>query len=44
MENSLDIVSLIEKNPITKLNYTYNNRFLEKIKNEFNESKQQLFL
>jgi len=44
MENSLDIVELIEKNPITKLNCTYNVKFLEKIKKEFTESQQQLFL
>jgi hypothetical protein len=33
MENqSLNIVNLIEKNPITRLKQTYNNRFVEKIK------------
>jgi hypothetical protein len=41
---SLNIVELIEKNPITKLSDTYNNRFLTKIKEKFNETDQQLFL
>lgn len=41
---SLDIVALIEKNPITRLKETYNNRFVEKIKNNFNNTEQQLFL
>jgi MSV199 domain len=41
---SLDIVELIEKNPITKLSGTYNNRLLEKIKERFGETEQQLFV
>ena len=45
MENqSLNIVNLIEKNPITRLKQTYNNRFVEKIKMHFNDTEQQLFL
>jgi MSV199 domain len=41
---SLNIVELIEKNPITKLSGTYNNRLLAKIKERFIESEQQLFV
>jgi hypothetical protein len=41
---SLDIVELIEKNPITKLSGTYNNRLIKKIKEKFNETEQQLFV
>ena len=45
MENeSLDIISLIEKNPITRLSSTYNNKLLEKVKSQFNDTQQQLFL
>ena len=42
--SSLDIVNLIEKNPISKLSGTYNSKFLAKIKEEFTESQQQLFI
>jgi len=35
---------LIEKNHITKLSQTYNGKLLTKIKNNFNESQQQLFV
>ena len=41
---TLDIIDLIEKNPITKLSNTYNNRLLEKIKEKFNEDEQKLFI
>ena len=40
----IDIVSLIESNPITKLSSIYNNKFLIKIKDTFTESQQQLFV
>lgn len=40
----LDIVSLIEKNPISKLSSTYNNKLLTKIKEKFTEFEQQLFI
>ncbi len=40
----LDIVQLIENNPITKLSGNYNNGLLEKIKNTFTNFEQQLFL
>jgi len=41
---NLDIVSLIESTPITKLSSIYNNKFLTKIKDTFTESQQQLFV
>jgi len=44
MDASLNIVNLIENNPIIKLSNTYNNKLLEKIKINFTESQQQLFI
>lgn len=44
MDASLNIVNLIENNPIIKLSNTYNNKLLEKIKENFNETQQQLFI
>ena len=41
---SLNIVDLIEKNPITKLSGVYNSKLLLKIKEEFTETQQQLFV
>ena len=41
---SLNIVSLIESNPITKLTNVYNNKFLTKIQESFTEMEQQLFV
>lgn len=41
---TLDIVSLIEKNPVTKLSKSYNNKLLNKIKESFTEQQQQLFV
>lgn len=41
---TINIIELIEHNPITKLSGTYNNRLLEKIKVKFSETDQQLFL
>ena len=41
---TLNIVELIEKNPISKLSDTYNNKLLTKIKNNFTELQQQLFI
>lgn len=40
----LDIVKLIENNPITKLSNDYNIKLLTKIKANFSEFEQQLFL
>jgi len=44
MDVSLNIVNLIENNPVTKLSGTYNNKLLGKIKEKFSESEQQLFV
>ena len=41
---SLNIVDLITNNPITKLTETHNNNLLNKVKNTFNETEQQLFI
>lgn len=40
----LDIMDIIERNPITKLSNTYNNKLLTKIKETFTEHEQQLFI
>jgi phage anti-repressor protein len=40
----LNIVELIEKNPITKLSSNYNNKLLNKIKENFTELEQKLFV
>lgn len=42
--NNLDIVELIEKNPITRLSKNYQNVLLNKIKENFNEEEQRLFV
>uniref|UniRef100_A0A6C0ER25 Uncharacterized protein n=1 Tax=viral metagenome TaxID=1070528 RepID=A0A6C0ER25_9ZZZZ len=41
---SIDIVNLIESNPITKLNGDYQSKLIEKVKNTFSDYEQQLFL
>jgi phage anti-repressor protein len=41
---TLNIVTLIEKNPITRFKETYNNRFIEKIKDHFTSKEQHVFL
>jgi hypothetical protein len=40
----LNIVELIEKNPITKLSSVYNNKLLNKIKDNFSNFEQQIFV
>ncbi len=40
----LDIISLIENNPITKLDGNYQGKLVTKIKNTFTETEQHLFL
>jgi hypothetical protein len=40
----LNIVELIETNPITRLSNTYNNKLLNKIKEKFTGFEQQLFI
>jgi len=41
---SVDIVNLIETNPITKFNGSYKSKMIEKVKNSFTEYEQQIFL
>lgn len=41
---SLNIVELIENNPITKLSNTYQGSLLTKIKDHFNDPEQQMFV
>jgi hypothetical protein len=41
---SIDIVNLIESNPITKLNGDYQSKLIEKVKNNFTNYEQQMFL
>ena len=44
MDASLNIVDLIENNPITKLSHECTNHFINKIKETFTETQQQLFV
>ena len=44
MQESLNIVELIENNPITQLNGTYQSKLIAKIKSHFNEYEQQMFV
>lgn len=44
MDTSLNIVDLIENNRILQLSPEYNNRFINKIKENFTEIQQQLFV
>jgi hypothetical protein len=41
---SVDIVNLIESNPITKLNSDYQCKLIEKVKNSFSNYEQQIFV
>jgi phage anti-repressor protein len=41
---SVDIVNLIESNPVTKLTGNYQSKLVEKVKGAFNNYEQQLFL
>jgi phage anti-repressor protein len=41
---NLDIVSLIQENPIINLNKIYQNKLINKIKNKFSTSEQQIFV
>lgn len=40
----LDIVQIIEKNPISRLSTDYQNKLLNKIKDKFSQKEQQLFV
>ena len=42
--SKLDIVSLIESNPIIKLSKNYNNKLLIKIKDSFTDTQQNMFI
>jgi len=42
--SELNIVNLIEKNPVTRLSKTYQSKLLTKIQNTFTDSEQQLFV
>ena len=44
MPATLDIINLIEKNPITRLSSDYQHKLVNKVKETFTESQQQLFL
>jgi len=44
MKATMNIVELIEKNPITKLSNVYQSKLLLKIQKEFTELEQQLFV
>lgn len=45
MENkSIDIINLIEKNPVIQLSSNYQNKFITKIQNNFDEEQQKLFV
>jgi hypothetical protein len=44
MQETLNIVELIENNPITRLSSTYNSKLLIKIKESFTGFEQQLFI
>lgn len=44
MQETLDIVGLIENNPISRLSSTYNSKLLIKIKETFTEFEEQLFV
>jgi hypothetical protein len=41
---SVDIVNLIESNPITKFTGNYQSKLIEKVKNSFTAYEQQIFL
>lgn len=42
--SELNIVELIENNPLTKLSNTYQNKLITKIKNNFSDEEQQMFV
>lgn len=43
-DTSLNIVELIENNPITRLSGTYQHKLLTKIKENFTNNEQQMFV
>jgi hypothetical protein len=41
---NLDIVSLIEKNPLSKLSNSYQHKFIQKISEKFSDNQQHMFV
>lgn len=41
---TLDIIDLLDKNPLTRLNKDYHGKFIDKIKRNFTETQQQIFV
>jgi hypothetical protein len=44
MTEYIDIVTLVNKNPLTKLSNEYESKIIQKIKNKFETEEQQLFI
>ena len=44
MSKPLNIVDLMETNPITRLSNKYQNKLLNKIKERFTDNQQQIFV
>lgn len=44
MKKNIDIVTLIQNNPLNKFSETYQSSFINKLKESFNDDDQQLFL
>jgi hypothetical protein len=44
MTECFNIIELIENNPVTRLSTTYQNKLIEKIKTNFTDSEQQMFV
>ena len=44
MSMSVDIVRLIESNPIARFNQTYQSKLIEKLQSKFTDYEQQMFL
>ena len=40
----VNIIQLVEKNPITRLSKDYENRLINKVKETFSDSEKQMFL
>ena len=44
MNKQLDIVDLLEKNPLTRFTKNYQSKFIDKIKNSFTDTQQHIFI
>jgi hypothetical protein len=40
----INIIQLVEKNPITRLSKEYENSLVNKVKDRFSDTQQQMFL